>query len=567
MAKNLIDVGINLNDGTGDNLRTAGTKINTMFQEVYDVFGDGTNLSNTATNLHIVNDAGPQLGGNLDMNGYSMTGNGAINITAQIQTANNVVAGAALQGATAAISGTSTFGGAVTLSSTLSGTVGNFTTSVTTGTLNANTELQVTGPARIDGAITSSAAGSKMRFYWANVAAFPSAASYEGGLAFAEDTNRMYMASDLAWVSLAPEASPALTGTPTAPTAVKATNDTTIATTAFVKDVVSDYAPLASPALTGNPTAPTAATSDNDTTIATTAHVWANRNALQDNIDLKAPLASPVLTGVPTTTTKATGTRASDGASTQISNSQYVRNVATEIYNAVDLKAPLVSPNLSGTPTTPTAAANVNNTQIASTQYVTTGIGAAVTTINTALDLKAPIASPAFTGTPTAPTASVGSSDTTIATTSYVGSRIDAKFNDASYLTSKLTDYALKASPALTGTPTTPTAATGTNNTQIASTAYVGNQIDAKFNDGTYLSGKLSSYALLNGAVFSGSPTVPTAPDNDNSLKIANTAWIQNWLASYGNSPKWNGSRKYVSTLTPTSGEGSDGDIWFQIEA
>ena len=40
MAKNLIDVGINLNDGTGDNLRTAGTKINAMFQEVYDVFGD-----------------------------------------------------------------------------------------------------------------------------------------------------------------------------------------------------------------------------------------------------------------------------------------------------------------------------------------------------------------------------------------------------------------------------------------------------------------------------------------------------------------------------------------------
>ena len=514
MAKNLIDVGINLNDGTGDNLRTAGTKINTMFQEVYDVFGDGTNLSNTATNLHIVNDTAPQLGGNLDMNGYSITGNGAINITAQIQTANNVVAGAALQGATAAISGTSTFGGAVTLSSTLTGTVGNFTTSMTTGTLNANTELQVTGPARIDGAITSSAAGSKMRFYWANVAAFPSATTYEGGLAFAEDTNRIYVASDTAWGSLAPEASPALTGTPTAPTAVKATNDTQIATTAYVKDVVSDYAPLASPTLTGNPTAPTAATSDNDTTIATTGHVWANRNVLQASIDLKAPLASPALTGTPTTTTQATGTRSSDGASTQISNSQYVRNVATEIYNAVDLKAPLVSPNLSGTPTTPTAAANINNTQIASTEYVTAGIGAAVTTINTALALKAPLASPNLSGTPTAPTAAVG-----------------------------------------------------TTTTQIATTAYVGNQIENKFSDSSYLTGKLTAYATLSSPVFSGTPTTPTPPDNDNSLKIANTAWIQNWSASSGSSLKWGGSRKYVSTLAPTSGEGSDGDIWFQIEA
>jgi hypothetical protein len=562
MAKNLIDVGINLNDGTGDNLRTAGTKINNMFTEVYSVFGDGTNLSNTAQNLHIVNDVSPQLGGNLDLNGYGITGNGSINIIAQIQSANNIVAGGALQGATAAISGTSTFGGAVTLSSTLTGTVGSFTTSMTTGTLNATTELQVTGPASITGAITSGAVGSKLRFYYANVAAFPSATTYEGGLAFAEDTNRMYMASDTAWVSLAPEASPALTGVPTAPTAAKATDTTQIATTEHVKDVVADYAPLASPALTGNPTAPTAATADNDTSIATTAHVWANRNALQANIDLKAPLASPALTGTPTTTTQATGTRASDGASTQISNSQYVRNVATEIYNAVDLKAPLASPNLSGTPTTPTAAANVNNTQIASTGYVTTGIGNAVATINDALALRAPIASPAFTGTPTAPTASVGSSDTTIATTSYVGARIDAKFDDASYLTNKLTAYALKASPALTGIPTAPTAADGTNTTQIATTAFIKSAIDTRFS-----TENLSLYAKINSQVFTGAPTVPTPSDNNDTLQIANTAFVQNWTTTYGNVPKWGGARKYVSTASPSVNDGVNGDIWFQVES
>jgi len=304
MAKNLIDVGINLNDGTGDNLRTAGTKINAMFQEVYDVFGDGTNLSNLASNLHIVNDIAPQLGGNLDMNGYLIQGNGSINILSDIITSTNLVAVGAVQASTAAISGNSTFGGAVTINGTTTGTVGNFTTSVTTGTLNATTELQVVGPASITGAITSGAAGSKIRFYYANTAAFPSATTYEGGLAFAEDTNRMYFATDTNWLSLAPELDPAFSGTPTAPTASKGSlggqNTTQIATLAYVKDVVSDYAPLASPALTGNPTAPTAATADNDTTIATTGHVWANRNELQANIDLKAPLASPSLTGVPT---------------------------------------------------------------------------------------------------------------------------------------------------------------------------------------------------------------------------------------------------------------------------
>jgi hypothetical protein len=63
----------------------------------------------------------------------------------------------------------------------------------------------------------------------------------------------------------------ALTGNPTAPTPATSDNDTSIATTAFVK--AQGYAPLASPALTGNPTAPTAALGDNDTSIATTAFV------------------------------------------------------------------------------------------------------------------------------------------------------------------------------------------------------------------------------------------------------------------------------------------------------
>jgi hypothetical protein len=106
----------------------------------------------------------------------------------------------------------------------------------------------------------------------------------------------------------APLASPALTGTPTAPTAAAAANTTQIATTAFVKTAIAALvasspaaldtlnelaaalgndpnfattmtnalagkAPLASPALTGNPTAPTQAAGDNSTRLATTAFV------------------------------------------------------------------------------------------------------------------------------------------------------------------------------------------------------------------------------------------------------------------------------------------------------
>lgn len=86
----------------------------------------------------------------------------------------------------------------------------------------------------------------------------------------------------------APLASPALTGTPTAPTQATTDNSTNIATSAFVKAVLAayettsalistlaSYATLASPALTGTPTAPTATNGTNTTQIATTAFVEA----------------------------------------------------------------------------------------------------------------------------------------------------------------------------------------------------------------------------------------------------------------------------------------------------
>lgn len=68
-------------------------------------------------------------------------------------------------------------------------------------------------------------------------------------------------------------ASPALTGTPTAPTAASGTNSTQIATTSFVQTAVGSKANTASPALTGTPTAPTPSYGDNSTKLATTAFV------------------------------------------------------------------------------------------------------------------------------------------------------------------------------------------------------------------------------------------------------------------------------------------------------
>lgn len=74
-------------------------------------------------------------------------------------------------------------------------------------------------------------------------------------------------------------------------------------------------------------------------------------------------------------------------------------------------------------------------------------------------------------------------------------------------------------SPALTGTPTAPTASPATtNNTQIATTAFTQAAITAA----------LSLYALLASPIFSGTPTAPTPPNSDNSLRLATTAFVKN---------------------------------------
>lgn len=110
---------------------------------------------------------------------------------------------------------------------------------------------------------------------------------------------------------LAPLTSPTFTGHPVGVTESPGTNSTRLATTAYadaavaalsgiaesaITGLVSDLAakaPLASPALTGSPTAPTQTAGDSTTKLATTAFVTTADN-------LKAPLASPTFTGTVT---------------------------------------------------------------------------------------------------------------------------------------------------------------------------------------------------------------------------------------------------------------------------
>lgn len=175
-------------------------------------------------------------------------------------------------------------------------------------------------------------------------------------------------------------ASPTFTGDPKAPTQAVGDNDTSIATTAFVKS--QNYAPLADPIFTGDPKAPTPLTADNDTSIATTAYV-------QSNMVLKA---------------NATHTHPQSD----------VTNLVTDLSN----KAPLVHTHQQSD------VANLTTDLAGKAPTVHTHTTAQVTGLDTALAAKAPLVNPVFTGDPQAPTPATGDNDTSIATTAYVKANI-----------------------------------------------------------------------------------------------------------------------------------------------
>jgi hypothetical protein len=105
---------------------------------------------------------------------------------------------------------------------------------------------------------------------------------------------------------------------------------------------------------------------------------------------------------------------------------------------ALQSKAPLASPALTGTPSAPTAAIDTNTTQVATTAFVLGQASAANPVINGTAAVgsslrfaradhihptdttRAPVASPTFTGAPAAPTPAVDTSTTQLATTAFV---------------------------------------------------------------------------------------------------------------------------------------------------
>lgn len=128
--------------------------------------------------------------------------------------------------------------------------------------------------------------------------------------------------------SRAPLASPALTGTPTAPTATLGTNTTQLATTAFVI------------ANAGGSTPATALPIVDGTATVGVATKYAREDHIHPTDTSRAPLASPAFTGTPSLPTGTTGVTQSAGdSSTKLATTAFVASEAVRYDAAQSLTA------------------------------------------------------------------------------------------------------------------------------------------------------------------------------------------------------------------------------------
>ncbi len=325
-------------------------------------------------------------------------------------------------------------------------------------------------------------------------------------------------------------ASPSFTGTPTAPTPQDGTNDTQIATTAFVQNIVSSSVQTGiSASATPDATSTTkgkikltndlGGTADQPTVNSIGGVSSTTISNLPNDIALRATIASPSFTGTPTAPTAAPGT-----STNQIATTAYVASVvggsATPDADASTKGKIQLTNDLGGTAAAPTvnsvggvssstittlpttvasntASITANTASIATnTANITTNTSNIASNTSSITSLQTNVS--ANTASITANTSSIATNTANITTnTNNIASntssitvlQTNVASNTASItsletrvtantasITTNTNDIALRAtiaSPSFTGTPTAPTPAAGTSNTQIATTAFV----------------------------------------------------------------------------------------------
>jgi len=193
-----------------------------------------------------------------------------------------------------------------------------------------------------------------------------------GGVAANYDTMAKIVT---AMLLLAAKDSPTFTGIPAAPTAAPGTNTTQLANTAFVQAAVAALVSSSPAALdTLNELATALGNDPNFATTITTA------------LSGKEPANSNIQTHIASQTNPHNTTKAQVGLGNVDNTSDVNKPVSTAQQTALNLKANLASPALTGVPTAPTAAAGTNTTQLANTAFVQAAVAALVSSSPATLD-------------------------------------------------------------------------------------------------------------------------------------------------------------------------------------
>lgn len=235
----------------------------------------------------------------------------------------------------------------------------------------------------------------------------------------------------------------------------------TLATSAYTDEVrinsngnlvVQAYALKASPAFSGTPTAPTASSTTNNTQIATTAFVHSLTDNKLDKNQGSANSGKYLAVGSDGNIQYVSAPSGGGGSGTN----DYESLLNRPSINGVELTGnkSLGDLGISIVPTGGSTGQVLKKTSNANGDYAwadETGGG------DVDLSGYAKLASPTFTGIPKAPTAATSTNTTQIATTAFV----------------KAQGYATLASPTFTGTPRSTTATKTDDSTRIATTAFV----------------------------------------------------------------------------------------------
>lgn len=328
----------------------------------------------------------------------------------------------------------------------------------------------------------------------------------------------------------APLASPALTGTPTAPTAASGTNTMQLATTAFVQTAIS---PLATTTYVNSAVSPKA----------NTTYVDTKTNDKYSNVSVDNATLT-FTNGSGSTKAVTVNNVANASAATTATTATYANNVNVTNNNEIAISGTIAN---GGTSLWIGNHANEGNQTITEYKFgngTGTGTLAQVTAskFNGPLNGNATTATTATYGvtqsstdnsTKLATTAFVQTAVAPLATTTYVDTKTNDKYSDVTANNATLTftngagsSKAVTVNNVTSATNAyyTSTQAAGNNTTKIASTEFVT----------TAVANGVAPKANIASPALTGIPTAPTA-DGSNSKAVANVEYVLGQSrASYG---------------------------------